>query len=98
MQSTVKFSYSREPDVFLASVCIELIADSGHWVIVDDVRVLQKHGQLSVEMPSLQAVTFSTKLRREVEDSVLPAFEVWEYDQKVSSEVWTYDQKGRSQP
>jgi DNA-binding cell septation regulator SpoVG len=85
----LSFSPSGKPAV-LASVRIELaIEGTGDSIIIDDARVLRnKHGQLWVAMPSysvsanggrsydyLPAVTLSTKLKREVDDAVLPAFE-----------------------
>jgi DNA-binding cell septation regulator SpoVG len=91
----LSFSHSSKPAV-LASVRIELaVEDAGDSIIVDDARVLRnKHGQLWVAMPSysvpsangrsydyLPAVILSTKLKREVEDNVLPAFETWEREQ-----------------
>jgi hypothetical protein len=85
---------SSKPAV-LASVRFELTTYNGESVIIDDARVFRnKHGQLWVAMPSysvpanggrsydyLPAVILSTKLKREVEDAVLPAFEVWEREQ-----------------
>jgi len=85
------FSRSVKPAV-LATVRIELATDSGETVTIDDARVLRnKHGQLWLAMPSysvpgnggrsydyLPAVILSTKLKRDVEDAVLPAFEKWE--------------------
>jgi hypothetical protein len=86
------FSRSSKPAV-LASVRIELaIEGTGETIIIDDARVLRnKHGQLWLAMPSysvpanggrsyeyLPAVILSTKFKREVEDSVLAAFEAWE--------------------
>ncbi len=88
------FSRSPKPAV-LASARIELAADTGDSIIIDDARVLRnKHGQLWLAMPSysvpanggrsydyLPALILSTKLKREVEDAVLPAFEAWEREQ-----------------
>ena len=88
------FSRSLKPAV-LASVRVELAADTGDSVIIDDARVLRnKHGQLWLAMPSysvpanggrsydyLPAVILSTQLKRQVEDAVLPAFEAWEREQ-----------------
>jgi len=88
------FSRSPKPSV-LASARIELAADTGDSIIIDYARVLRnKHGQLWLSMPSysvpatggrayeyLPAVILSTKLKREVEDAVLPAFEDWEREQ-----------------
>jgi len=88
------FSRTSKPAV-LASVRFEVAADTGESVIIDDARVLRnKHGQIWLAMPSysvpcaggrsydyLPAVTISTKLKREVEDAVLPAFEAWEREQ-----------------
>jgi hypothetical protein len=88
------FTRSSKPAV-LASLRLELAADNGESVIIDDARVLRnKHGQFWVAMPSysipaaggrsydyLPAVVLSTKLKREVEDAVLPAFEAWECEQ-----------------
>jgi len=101
MQVTVlAFSRSNKPAV-LASAHIELAAnDASDSIIIDDARVLRnKHGQLWLAMPSysvqasggrgydyLPAVILSTALKRAVEDAVLPAFEVWERDQKVRSQ------------
>lgn len=91
-------SLSRSPKpAVLASVRLELALDGGDSIIIDDARVLRnKHGQLWLAMPSysvpanggrsydyLPAVALSTKLKREVEDVVLPAFEAWERDQAV---------------
>jgi hypothetical protein len=93
--ATLSFSPSPKPTV-LASVRIELMVEgSSDSVTIDDARVLRnKHGQLWLAMPSysvpssngrsydyLPAVILSTKLKREVEDSVLPAFEAWEREQ-----------------
>ena len=94
----LSFSRSPKPAV-LASVRIELDADEGDSVIIDDARVLRnKHGQLWLAMPSysvpanggrsydyLPAVILSTKLKREVEDAVLPAFEAWEREQPTTA-------------
>jgi hypothetical protein len=85
------FSRSGKPAV-LACVRLELALDGGESITIDDARVLRnKHGQLWLAMPSysipanggrsydyLPAVTLSTKLKRDLEDTVLPAFEVWE--------------------
>ena len=95
MKVTV-LSISRSPKpAALASVRLELAADTGDSVIIDDARVLRnKHGQLWLAMPSysvpanggrgydyLPAVTLSTTVKRAVEDAVLPAFEQWERQQ-----------------
>lgn len=92
------FSRSPKPAV-IASVRFELVAvDADDSIIVDDARILRnKHGQLWLSMPShsvpstngrsydyLPAVALSTKLKREVEDAVLPAFESWERDQSTT--------------
>lgn len=95
MQTRIlSLSRSSKPAV-LASVRIELaIEGTGDSVIIDDARVLRnKHGQLWLAMPShsvpssngrsydyLPAVILSTKLKRDVEDAVLPAFEQWEHE------------------
>jgi DNA-binding cell septation regulator SpoVG len=88
------FSRSPKPAV-LASVRVEVAAeDGGDSIVIDDARVLRnKHGQLWLAMPSysvpsangrsydyLPAVILSTKLKRDVEDAVLPAFEAWEHE------------------
>jgi hypothetical protein len=66
-------------------------------IVIDDARVLRnKQGQLWLAMPSysvpvnggrsydyLPAVILSTKLKRDVEDTVLPAFEAWEREQSA---------------
>jgi hypothetical protein len=88
------FTRSNKPAV-LASVRLELAADNAQSVTIEDARVLRnKHGQLWLAMPSYSvpanggrsydyfpAVIMSTKLKREVEDAVLPAFEAWEREQ-----------------
>lgn len=89
-------SLSRSPSpAVLASVRLELVLDGGDSIIIDDARVLRnKHGQLWLAMPSysvpassgrsydyLPAVILSTKLKRDVEDAVLQAFETWEREQ-----------------
>ncbi|MGC2852376.1 MAG: hypothetical protein WB556_20500 [Candidatus Acidiferrum sp.] len=89
-------SLSRSPKpAVLASVRLELTLDGGESIIIDDARLLRnKHGQLWLAMPSysvpanggrsydyLPAVLLSTKLKRDVEDAVLPAFEAWEREQ-----------------
>jgi hypothetical protein len=93
------FNASAKPPV-LATARIELTTEAGDSVTIDDARVLRnKHGQLWLAMPSysiqiaggrgfdyLPAVVLSTTLKRAVEDAVLPAFEVWEHDQKVRSQ------------
>lgn len=90
----LSFTRSPKPAV-LASVRLELALDGGDSLIIDDARVLRnKHGQLWLAMPSysvpanggrsydyLPAVVLSTKLKRDVEDAVLPAFEQWEREQ-----------------
>ncbi len=90
------FCRSSKPAV-LASVRIELALEgTGDSIIVDDARVLKnKHGQLWLAMPSysvpssngrydyMPAIVLSTKLKREVEDAVLPAFEQWESEQQA---------------
>ncbi len=90
----LNFSSNSKPQV-LASVRIELLFEgAGDSIIVDDARVLRnRHGQLWLAMPSysipangktydyLPAVILSAKLKREVEDVVLPAYEDWERQQ-----------------
>ena len=93
----LSFSRSSKPAV-LASVRIELAVEgTGDSIIIDDARVLRnKHGQLWLAMPSysvpsangrsydyLPAVILSTKLKRDVEDAVLPAFEEWDKQQSA---------------
>jgi DNA-binding cell septation regulator SpoVG len=93
------FSRSPKPAV-LASARIELATEgTGDTIIIDDARVLRnKHGQLWLAMPSysvpssngrsydyLPAVILSTKLKRDVEDAVLPAFEEWEREQAAGA-------------
>jgi DNA-binding cell septation regulator SpoVG len=88
----LSFSRSSKPAV-LALVRLELAAEgAGDSIVIDDARVLRnKHGQLWLAMPSysvpanggrsydyLPAVILSTKLKRDVEDAVLPAFEALE--------------------
>jgi hypothetical protein len=90
------FSRSVKPSV-LASVRIELaVEDTGDSITIDDARILKnRNGQLWLAMPSysmqtvggrgydyLPALILSNALKRAVEDAVLPAFEVWERDQK----------------
>ena len=94
----LSFSRVSKPAV-LGSVRIELtIEGSVDSVTVDDARVLRnKHRQLWLAMPSysspasnghsydyLPAIILSAKLKREVEDAVLPAFEAWEHEQSAS--------------
>lgn len=93
----LSLSRSSKPAV-LASVRVELTADGGDSITIDDARVLRnKHGQLWLAMPSysvpsnggrsydyLPAVVLSTRLKRDVEDAVLPAFEAWEREQQAS--------------
>jgi hypothetical protein len=88
------FSHSVKPAV-LATVRIELTADSGESITVDDARILRnRHGQLWLAMPCysvpvtggrgfdyLPAIILSTSLKRAVEDVVLPAFEAWQREQ-----------------
>jgi len=88
------FNRSPKPAV-LASVRIEVWAENGESITIDDARVLRnKHSQLWLAMPSysvpasggrnydyLPAVILSTALKRAVEDAVLPAFEAWEREQ-----------------
>jgi DNA-binding cell septation regulator SpoVG len=96
----LSFSRSPKPAV-LSSVRIELAVEgSGDSIIIDDARVLRnRHGQLWLAMPSysvpasngrsfdyLPAVILSTKLKREVEDAVLPAFEAWEGEQSAPAQ------------
>ena len=92
------FSRSPKPAV-LASVRIELAAETGDLITIDDARVLRnKHGQLWLAMPSysvsanggrsydyLPAIILSTALKRAVEDAVLPAFEAWEREQHAGA-------------
>ena len=73
------------------------VQQAGDTITIDDARVLRnRHGQLWLAMPSysvpasngrsydyLPAVVLSTKLKREVEDAVLPAFEAWEREQQA---------------
>ena len=89
----LSFSHSPKPSV-LATARIELTVE-GDSITVDDARVLRnKQGQLWLAMPSysvpssngrsydyLPAVILSTKLKRDVEDAVLPAFEAWDGEQ-----------------
>jgi len=95
----LSLSPSSKPQV-LASARLELsVEGTGDAIIVDDARVLRnRHGQLWLAMPSysvpangkgydyLPAVIFSTKLKREVEDVVLPAFEAWEREQAAMAQ------------
>lgn len=90
----LSFSRSSKPAV-LASVRLEIALEGGDSIIIDDARLLRnKHGQLWLAMPSysvpanggrsydyLPAVVLSTKLKRDVEDAALPAFEAWEREQ-----------------
>jgi len=94
----LNFSPSSKPHV-LASVRIELSVEEGdHSIVIDDARVLRnRHGQLWLAMPSysvpangkgydyLPAVVLSTKLKREVEDVILPAYEARERQQAAAS-------------
>jgi DNA-binding cell septation regulator SpoVG len=95
----LSFSLSSKAQV-LASARLELSVDgTGDSIIVDDARVLRnRHGQLWLAMPSysvpangkgydyLPAVILSTKLMREVEDVVLPAFEAWERERAATTQ------------
>jgi hypothetical protein len=96
----LSFSPSPKPSV-LASVRIELTVEgSPDSVTIDDARVLRnKHVQLWLAMPSysvpatngrsydyLPAVILSIRLKRAVEDTVLPAFEAWEREQTASAQ------------
>ena len=84
----LSISHSNKSHV-LASVKFELSDDDGDSLIVDDARVLRnRHGQVWLAMPTrsvqhektyeyLPQVVLSTKLRRGVEDSVLPEYEHW---------------------
>jgi DNA-binding cell septation regulator SpoVG len=79
----------------LASARLELSVDgTGESNIIDEARMLRnRHGQLWLAMPSysvpangsgyqyLPAITLSTKLKRDIEDKVLPAYEEWERQQ-----------------
>jgi DNA-binding cell septation regulator SpoVG len=91
----LSLSSSSKPTI-LASVRIELAVEgSPDSVIIDDARVLRnKHGQSWLAMPSysvpasngrsydyLPAVILSTKLKRDVEDAVIPVFEAWDREQ-----------------
>ncbi len=93
------FSRSPKPAV-LASVRVELAVEgTGDSVVIGDARVLRnRHGQLWLAMPSysvpssngrsydyLPAVILSTKVKRDVEDAVLPAFEAWEREQAAGA-------------
>jgi DNA-binding cell septation regulator SpoVG len=94
----LNFSHSSKAQV-LASVRIELsVEGTSDSVIIDDTRVLRnRHGQLWLAMPSysiptdgkgydyLPAIVLSTKLKREIEDVVLPAYEDWERQQHAVS-------------
>jgi DNA-binding cell septation regulator SpoVG len=94
-------AFSSSPKLsVLASVRIELVAETGDSITVDDARILKnRNGQLWLAMPSYSmptsggrgydyapALVLSTALKRAVEDAVLPAFEVWERDQRVRSQ------------
>jgi hypothetical protein len=88
------FSRSAKP-ALLATVRLELTADSGDSITIDDARVLRnRHGHPWLAMPSycvaatggrsydyLPAIVLSTSLKRAVEDAVLPAFADWEHKQ-----------------
>jgi DNA-binding cell septation regulator SpoVG len=93
----LSFSSSTKTHV-LASVKLELITSEGDSIIVDDCRVLQnKHGQFWLAMPTrsvplgskgyeyVPTIILSTKLRREVEDVVIPAYEKWAATQTLPS-------------
>ena len=100
MQIKVNFSSSSKPQV-LASVRIELsVEGTNDSIIIDDARVLRnRHGQLWLAMPAysvpasgrgydyMPAVILSTKLKREVEDVVLPAFQEWERERADSKQA-----------
>ena len=92
------FSKSSKGQV-LAAARLELsLGETGDTITVDDVRVLRnRHGELWLAMPSysvptggkgyeyLPAVIPSAKLKREMEDAVLPAFEAWEREQAAAT-------------
>jgi hypothetical protein len=96
MQITnLSFSLSTKPQV-LASARLELVVEgTDDSIIVDNARVFRnKHGQLWLAMPSYSvptsngrsydyfpAVILSPKLKRQVEEVVLLAFETWEREQ-----------------
>jgi hypothetical protein len=88
------FSRSPKPSV-LASVRLELNAETGDSITVDDARLLRNRaGQVWLALPAYSiptnggrsydyrpAVVLSAQLMRQVVDAVLPAFEVWEREQ-----------------
>jgi hypothetical protein len=94
-------AFTRSPKLsVLASVKFELVGENGHSITVDDARVLKnRNGQLWLAMPChsmpssgsrgydyFPAIILCTALKRAIDDAVLPAFEVWERDQKVRSQ------------
>ena len=94
----LNLSPSSKPQV-LASARVELsIEGTGQSIIIDDDRVLRnRSGQLWLAMPSysvpsngkgydyLPAITLSTKLKRDVEDVVLPAYEEWAHQHQTTA-------------
>jgi len=80
-----------KPRSVLATARVEITCDSVHKITLDDLRVL-RNGQSEVwlGMPSLKnahgayfpIVEFSPKLKRDIEDAVLEAFEKWSLGQQ----------------
>jgi DNA-binding cell septation regulator SpoVG len=82
----------------LADATVELWDETGDSLIISDIRILQnRQGQAWVAMPSrsvsdggrsyqyVPLVEASRRLRRNIEDAVLAAFEKWEPSQSVTA-------------
>ena len=84
-----------KPRSVLATARIEITCDSIHKITLDDLRVL-RNGQSEVwlGMPSLKnahgayfpIVEFSPKLKRDIEDVVLEAYEKWALGQPAQDQ------------
>jgi DNA-binding cell septation regulator SpoVG len=84
----ISFSFPapNKPRSVLATARVEITCDPVHKITLDDLRVL-RNGQSEVwlGMPSLKnahgayfpIVEFSPRLKRDIEDAVLEAFEKW---------------------
>jgi DNA-binding cell septation regulator SpoVG len=92
--TSITFYPSTKANV-LAECKFQLTTEDGEFLLVDRARVLHnKQGELWLALPTYSVpvgrayeyhptVTVSTKLRRLIEDAVLPAYEKWAAAQGV---------------
>jgi DNA-binding cell septation regulator SpoVG len=92
----VSVGRSPKPSI-LATAKVELCLPGGDTITIDDLRVLRnRQGALWIAMPAFSvtngkqyeyfpSVALSTRLKREVEDATLAAFEEWQSHEPIQN-------------